>query len=99
MTPRAEELLSYLIGLGPVGETVFADPKWIAADLGIDKRPHRAQLYARLVRAGCVRRLSPHVFIVLKRIPAHSAKKRQRERKVFPRRLIAFAGSSREARA
>jgi len=70
MTPRAKELLSWLIGLGPVGEPVHANPEWIAEDLGIRKRPHRVQLISRLVREKAVKRLGGDVLIVLKRIPA-----------------------------
>lgn len=70
MTPRAEELWSYLIGLGPVGSTVRADPAWLAEDLLITTRVFRSYLYAQLVKAGCIQKVSPHVSIVLKRIPA-----------------------------
>lgn len=69
MTPRSKELLSYLIGLGPVGEPVHADPRLLAEDLGLHKRPHRVQLLSRLVRCGAVKRLGGDIFIVLKRVP------------------------------
>lgn len=74
MTPRAEELWSYLIGLGEVGKPVYVSPEWLAEDMALRGRTHRTMLFSSLVAAGCIKRISSDVVIVLKRIPASATK-------------------------
>jgi hypothetical protein len=38
ITPRSAELLSYLQGLGPVGQWVSPKAEWLRADLAINNR-------------------------------------------------------------
>lgn len=70
MTPRAEELLSYMIGLAPIGRAVVLDRHHLAADLGIMTRQSKANLILELVRAGVIRRGGPNLYQVIKRIGA-----------------------------
>lgn len=70
MTPRAVELWSYLVGLGPVGEPIYANPYWIAEDIGIRKHNHLSGLMTQLVRDKAIKRLGGRTIVVLKRPPA-----------------------------
>jgi hypothetical protein len=47
--PRQQELLSYLQGLAPVGETIEIPLAWIAADLGFRNRSAIRNLIAKLI--------------------------------------------------
>lgn len=66
-------MLSYLCGLAPVGETVETKVATILADLGLKHRKSFYEHLARLVAAGCVRRISvgcrqtSGVLVVLRR--------------------------------
>lgn len=67
MTPRAEELWSYLIGLGPVGERVPVRRGDIAEDLKVFGS-HISMLVAELLSARVIRRVDAGLVVVLKRI-------------------------------
>ena len=68
LTPREEELLSYLTGLGPVGQWVYGARAWIYADLGLGHRSRLAQLVAALVRKRLIRAWGREHYLVLQRI-------------------------------
>ena len=51
ITPRSAELLSYLQGLGPVGQWVSPKVEWLRADLGINSRSDLHRL-VNVLKAG-----------------------------------------------
>ena len=68
LTPREEELLSYLTGLGPVGQWVYGARAWIYADLGLGHRSRLAQLVAALVKKRLIRAWGREHYLVLRRV-------------------------------
>jgi hypothetical protein len=78
MGPRQEELLSYLQGLAPVGETFEAPIVWPLHDLGFRNRSAVRNLIGKLIAQRCIRRIatsarnystgSMGVLMVLKRV-------------------------------
>ena len=70
MTPRAQEVHSYLIGLGPVGKPVLITREMLATDLNIKGAANWCRIVKILIEDGCIQRVSSEVMIVLKRIPA-----------------------------
>lgn len=78
ITPKQEEMLSYLTGLAPVGTPFQVRHKWIDQDF--DRMDHSlfCQTVRRLIKAGCVERVAtgcacdPSWYRVLVR-PEHCA--------------------------
>lgn len=70
MTPRAQEVWSYCIGLGPVGKPVLITHQMRAADLKLKGRANWSRIAKILIEDGCIQRMSCDLVIVLKRIPA-----------------------------
>lgn len=66
LSPRGEELLSYLIGLAPVGRPVKLVHEHVWADLGI-KRTHMLMLVQELITKDVVTRCAPSVYRVANR--------------------------------
>jgi hypothetical protein len=54
ITPRSAELLSYLQGLGPVGQWVSPKPEWLRADLGINNRTVLMKNVSKLKAKGII---------------------------------------------
>lgn len=74
MGPRQAELLSYLTGLAPVGDTIEVPLAWIVKDLGFNTRSAIRNLIADLISHRAIRRIavgaraSSGVLVVLKRV-------------------------------
>ena len=86
MTPRAEELHSYMTGLGPVGSPVVLRRKEAAEDLKMFGTLVSQRL-RELLDAGVVTRIGTSLFVVNARIgPAKGWEQFRR------RPLIAYAG-------
>lgn len=72
--PRQEELLSYLTGLAPVGETIETPIRHVMEDLSFGCRFTFYQRLNALIRNGCVRRIAcgarqtTGVLVVLRRL-------------------------------
>lgn len=67
MTPRAEEVLSYMCGLAPIGETILFTPKAGKRDLGFSKHHALCHIIRKLIMEGAIRRHGGHTYTVLKR--------------------------------
>ncbi|TIU02387.1 MAG: hypothetical protein E5W43_01190 [Mesorhizobium sp.] len=65
--PRAEELLSYLTGLGRVGEPVTVTRDVAMADLRINNNNTYYECLRYLIGGRFVRRLGPRAYQVLRR--------------------------------
>jgi hypothetical protein len=63
VSPRGEELLSYLIGLGPVGTPVRLDHRHVLADLGI-RRTTMLGFVAKLITKDLVERCGSSMYVV-----------------------------------
>jgi hypothetical protein len=74
MGPRQAELLSYLTGLAPVGETIEIPLAWIVKDLRFNTRSAIRNLIADLISRRAIQRIavgarsSSGVLVVLKRV-------------------------------
>lgn len=86
MQPRAEELWSYLQGLGPVGEPVAFKWREIEADLGMSRVASCGHL-KKLIQEDAVRRVGVCLVEVMKRVgPAQSQQWQSRPR------LVSYSG-------
>ncbi len=71
--PRQEELLSYLIGLAPVGSTIEVNRKQLLQDLGFSEPKSFYSALNKLIGGKYVKRISPGnagttgILVVLKR--------------------------------
>ena len=72
MTPRAEELWSYMSGLAPLGEPVFLVREWLEEDLGMRNKFAVCNWTKELESAGVISRFAPRTFAVVRR-PGASA--------------------------
>ena len=54
ITPRSAELLSYLQGLGPVGQWVSPKPEWLRVDLAFNNRTILMRNVSRLKAQGII---------------------------------------------
>lgn len=80
LPPRAVEIWSYLIGLGPVGRSVGASNRQICDDLGIRLPNQVSQLITKLTNYGAIRKDGIGVYTVLKRIGHEGAPRQKRPR-------------------
>lgn len=69
MTPRAEEVWSYLIDRKPFGEAIRIDRNMIA-DLAFKNQTDIYRYINQLIRAGCIKRVSDNQYVVLARMGA-----------------------------
>ena len=67
MTPRAEELWSYLAGLAPLGEPVHLVREWLAADLGMRNDRAVANWTKELECERAISRFGPRTYSVIRR--------------------------------
>lgn len=71
--PRQEEVLSYLIGLAPIGTPVEISRRTLMLDLGFNNPQPYYQAMAKLIAYGFIRRIgcgrggTTGVFVVLRR--------------------------------
>lgn len=66
---RNDILVSYITGLGPVGEPVCCSVSYVKKDLGWDKQSYYTTLN-RLIRSRRVQRFAQGMYIVLERLEA-----------------------------
>ena len=106
ITPRSAELLSYLQGLGPVGQWVSPKAEWLRADLGINDRTTLYRLVGVLKAGNIIEsrrafRVVTYEYRVLRRLengirigfkPSGRPKGRANGWRV-PTGLVQFAGS------
>jgi hypothetical protein len=59
LRPAAEIFLSYLTGLGPVGEPIEPHLAWAMADLGYRQKVSIYRCLGDLIASGCVSKLAP----------------------------------------
>ena len=67
MTPRTEEVLSYMCGLAPVGEPFCVDYKAMATDMGNKTIGAYSAQVSKLIGLGKVRRIDCSLFAVVER--------------------------------
>lgn len=73
ITEKQEEMLSYLVGMAPVGQPFQVRHKWITQDFNWMDHSNFCQTVRRLMAEGCVERLTagsacePSWYRVLKR--------------------------------
>jgi hypothetical protein len=60
ITPKTAELLSYLQGLGPVGQWVSPKPEWLRTDLGINNRNRLFLMINEMRKQGIIETRRPH---------------------------------------
>lgn len=95
ISPRQEEVLSYLCGLAPVGEPIQVRNKWLVTDFANMHHTNFCIVVRRLVRKGAVEVLvkgtgsTPSVLRVVKRPEAFEFKGYPLR---MPSRLLRFAG-------
>ncbi|RWH31629.1 hypothetical protein [Mesorhizobium sp.] len=65
--PRAEELLSYMTGLGPVGQPVTVNRDVAMADIGIGNANTYYECLRYLIAEQFVRRIGGGIYTVLRR--------------------------------
>ncbi|TJV51128.1 MAG: hypothetical protein E5Y01_16195 [Mesorhizobium sp.] len=65
--PRAEELLSYITGLGPVGQAVTVNRDVAMADIRIGNSNTYYECLRYLIGGGFVQRIGPRTYAVLRR--------------------------------
>lgn len=69
LSPRAEELLSYITGLGRVGTALPVPIEWVKEDLPGFHHKNSFYLFVKeLIDAGCVRREGVGQYVVLRRL-------------------------------
>lgn len=67
ITPRAEELLSYMTGLAPVGEPFALSRKTVCADLGFRSHSNLSNRLRELKTIRAVREVDVGLWIVQRR--------------------------------
>ena len=67
ITPKGEEVLSYFIGLAPVGDEFILNRKHMKEDLGFGHRSAMSHMIRNLIWLGYIRRTARSQFMVLRR--------------------------------
>jgi len=97
ISPRQEEVLSYLCGLAPIGEPVQVISKWLHVDLPRMDQKNFCQFVRKLIRKGAIEvavhgaGATPSVLRVLKRPEAFKGSDFAEPERA-PNKRLRFAG-------